>query len=379
MIAIKTEDKVLNSRLVQGLGGRLRDWADELQECPSTIVAISRKGPRLIELMVREGFLPESVLSRVIAEQALPFLTQNDNAGFVVTDDVMTFGTTFARIFELTEQANIRCGGSGLKPMGIPFAVGKEAHDKHRKFVTKYFLDLEADQIAPFVNNEMLAFRLLGKPYDIEHPMLTWTGDFTDLLVLEAALEQITKSLGGQKFNIDTPVPTSTGNVPIRRWTILLPTDSRYISYPHADFRKLRIYLNPEKDRLLVAAMCPLSLNKADMDSLGKILPMPLNKLWTDATKKIDTKANDPMTIAGSCSLAMWANFLFAVVLLRDIKAEFQEAFEATMPQPQMFGPRSEDLQYLIGPDLCFRAESSLGQFLAIGSNSVLPTANFAR
>jgi len=364
MVATENVNKILDSRLVQVFGGRLKDWSDELQKRPETIVAISRKGPRLLELMVREGFLSESVLSRVIAEQALPFLTQNDNVGFVVIDDVLTYGTTFSNIIELTKAAQVRCSGDCHKVTGIPFAVGQKANPKHRKLATKYFLDLAQDQIVPLINNEMLAFRLLGKPYDIEHPMLTWTGDFTDAFKLEAALDHLTEMLGGQKTEIDTLVPTSTGCVPIRRWTILLPTNSHQNFYPHADFSKLRVYLNPEKDRLLVVAMRPLSLSKSDMDSFGKILPEPLNYLWNEVAEKVDPKADEEMAKAGSFSLAMWANFLFATVVLRDIKTILLESFETTMLQPRMFGPRREDLKYLIGSDLCLQAESSLAQFL---------------
>jgi len=372
MAIIKSVNKALDTRLVQAFGGRLKDWADELQKCPDTIVAISRKGPRLIELMAHEGFLSENVLPRVIAEQALPFLTQNDNAGFVVVDDVITYGTTFNNVYDLTKQANIRCGGNNQKPMGIPFAVGQKANEEYRKKTNKYFLDLKSDQIASFVNNEMLAFRLLGKPYDIEHPMLTWIGDFTDTIELDTALKQITKLLGGQIFNIDTSVPIKTGNVTVRRWTILLPANSSYNLYPHADFRKLRIYLNPEKNRLLVAAMCPVSLSKDDMYSLGKILPVPLNHLWNEVAGKVKTDAEGHMADAGSRSLAMWANFLLAMVLLRDIKANFIEVFETAMLQSRMVGPRREDLQYLIGPALCSHAEFSLAQFLeSVDSTSV--------
>jgi hypothetical protein len=370
MVATESVNKVLGTRLVQVFGGRLKDWADELQKRPGTLVAISRKAPRLIELMIREGFLPESVLSRVIAEQALPFLTQNDNAGFVVIDDAMTYGTTFKNIFKLTEKAQIRCDENSFKVTGIPFAVGQDANPEYRKLATKHFLDLTSEQIVPLVNNEMLAFRLLGKPYDIEHPMLTWTGDFTDVFKLEATLDRLTELLDGQKTEIDTLVPTSAGSVPIRRWTILLPTNSHQNFYPHADFAKLRVYLNPEKDRLLVAAMRPLSLSKADMDSLGEILPVPLNHLWNEAAGKIDPKADEEMAKAGNCSLAMWANFLLATVVLRDIKAAFLEAFEAEMLQPHMFGPRREDLQYLIGPDLCSQAETELAQFLESGDSA---------
>ncbi len=364
MTIMKSVHKAQSSRLVQLFGGRLKDWAEELQKSKGSIVAISRKAPRLLELMVREGLLAESILSRVIAEQALPFLTKNDNSGFVVIDDTMTFGTTFDRIYNLTKQANIRCGGDDSDLVGVPFAVGKEANAKFRRLAEKHFLDLESHQIAPFVNNEMLAFRLLGKPYDIEHPMLTWIGDFTDTYKLEAAIEQITELLGGQKFHIDTSVPTATGNVLIRRWTILLSADSYNSSYPHTDYKKLRIYLNPERDRLLVAAMSPLSLSKTDMESFGENLPALLNQLWREVIEKIDTKTVEQMAIANDCSLAMWANYLFATVLLRDIKAKFVEGFETMMPQPQMRGPCREDLQYLIGTDLCYRAESILAQFL---------------
>jgi hypothetical protein len=364
MIASKSANKVLDSRLVQVFRGRLKDWAEELQKCSDTIVAISRKAPRLIELMVREGFLSESVLSRVIAEQALPFLIQNDNSGFVVVDDAMTYGTTFKHVYNLTKQAQHRCGGNIQKLSGIPFAVGQEANIKYRELAKKYFLELAPEQIASFVNNEMLAFRLLGKPYDIEHPMLTWTGDFSDNYKLETALNEITDSLDSQKFCIETSVPTSENSVLIRRWTILLSANSRFNVYPRSDFRKLRIYLNPENNRLIVTAMCPVSLSNTDMDSFKEILPKPLNELWSEVAIRIDPKAVGHISKAGSYSLAMWANFLLEMVLLRDIKATFFEAFKNNMLQSQMVGPCSEDLQYLIGPVLCSRFESLLAQFL---------------
>jgi len=365
MFASESENKVLGTRLIQNFGGRLKDWADELQKCQGTIVAISRKGPRLIELMVREGFLPESILSRVIAEQALPFLTYNNKAGFVVVDDAMTYGTTFNRIFKLAEQAGKRCGRGGI-PTGIPFAVGQDAN--YRELITKYFLDLSPDQITPLVNNEMLAFRLLGKPYDVEHPMLTWIGDFSDTIELEATLKKFTDILDGQIITIGTSVPTVAGNVPICRWTILLPPCSFNNIYTYTDYRKLRIYLNPEKDKLVVAAMCPLSLSKANMDSLGEILPEPLNHLWEEMSGKIylksETEIDGRMAIAGSHSLSMWANFLLATIFLRETISIFEEAFETTAFQPRMYGPHREDLRYLVGPDLCLHVESIIAQFL---------------
>jgi len=364
MLTTESANKVLGARLVQIFGGRLREWGDELHRRSDTIVAISRRGPRLIEYMMREGFLSESVLSRVISEQALPFLTRNNNGGFIVIDDAITYGTTFFNAVKLTKKAQIRCGGDVSKVTGIPFAVGRKANPSYKELAEKYFLKLDPDQIVPLVNNEMLAFRLLGKPYDIDYPMLTWIGDFSDIFELENALDRFTISLCGQKTEIDTLVPTIEGNVPIRRWTILLPANSHINICPHADFVKLRIYLNPEKDRLVVAGIQPVSLSKEDMNILGNILPAPLNDIWNEIGGTIDPNADEEMEKAGGCSLATLANFLLAMILLRDIKSAFLEAFETSIPQMYMLGPRSEDLQYLIGPALCSRAESALAQFL---------------
>lgn len=354
--------KVLGSRLVQIFGGRLKDWAEELQRQPGTLVAISRKGPRIIELMAREGYLSENVLSRVIAEQALPFLKHN-NTSFIVVDDAMTYGTTFSRIFKLTEQVQGDCS-KNERPVGIPFAVGKNASTRHRELVTKHFMDIDSDQIAPLVNNEMLAFRLLGKPYDIEHPMITWAGDFTDTYKLETALEQITELLGGQKAAIDTPVPSATGIIPIRRWTILLPTNFCTNPYQYVDFAKLRIYLNVERNQLLVTAIRPLSISRSDFEYFGKTLPVPLDGLWNDVFRIVNIENDNRMGTASCCSLAMWANFLSSMLLLREVKTSFIETFENIIPQTQIHGPRREDLQYLVGPSLSIQAELCITQFL---------------
>jgi len=43
-----------------------QNWCEELQAHSGTVVAISRKAPRLIELLIREGLLPSAFMSRVI-------------------------------------------------------------------------------------------------------------------------------------------------------------------------------------------------------------------------------------------------------------------------------------------------------------------------
>src|SRR5207249_2114695 len=120
--------------------------------------------------------------------------------------------STFSRTYSLAQECYRRCKGTG-SVIGLPFAVSEEASAVYLRLVSKYFLPLKVEQLAAFVNNEVSAFKLLGKPFDIEHPILTFLGDFTDRYRFEAILEQIAWRLQGRLIPLTSEVPTTEGFV----------------------------------------------------------------------------------------------------------------------------------------------------------------------
>src|SRR5437763_479665 len=83
----------------------LRNWSKLIAEGTGPIIAISRKAPRLIELGVREGIIPESLLSRVTTERGM-VVEPNEvsiRSTAKVTDDIVIVGSTFRWVSEVAD------------------------------------------------------------------------------------------------------------------------------------------------------------------------------------------------------------------------------------------------------------------------------------
>jgi len=349
-----------SSRLVQMYKGRLRDWAYELEQSRGLVLAISRKGPRLLELLVREGLLPSSFMNRVICEQALPFL-QDCPDDLIVIDDSLNYGSTFSKVISLARQIYEKCKGAG-KVVGLPFAISNEASQEYLSSVSKYFLDLKANQIASFVNNQVSAFHLLGKPFDIEHPILTLLGDFSDFIRVEAALRQIAWRLQGELIPLNYDVATEGGVFKSRTWTVLLNQCSE-VNGSHLGYGKLRFYVNPEATQISLVSMRPFAISQENMAHLTEELPVPLNELWALAAQSIYDAPLPALETASQRSLSMWANFLFEALLLNAVKDTVFEELGSEGLDVISAGPRENDLRLIVGPQLARRAESELDSF----------------
>jgi len=367
-----TVNKVINppkttgSRLVELYEGRLRDWANELQSTPGLVVAISRKGPRLIELLIREGLLPPGFMSRVISEYALPFVRRCPGS-LVIADDAMTYGSTFSKTIALAREVGSQCQPRP-EVVGLPFAISDEAADEYKSLASKYYLRLRIGEAAAFVRNEVTAFRLLGKPFDIDHPILTLSGDFENHYRLEGILSEVASRLGGTLIPLDTNVPIASGKITVRAWTVLLdPCPNKASGTP--GICKLRIYLAANA-KLRVAAMSPFTVNRAELDHYESSVSMQLNQMWEDLVA-CGGAGSDLFKNAYQRSLATWASFLASTSLLRLSKEAFIEEFGSQKLAVSWVGPRQDDLRLLVGPDFCEIAERELMASLECSSASV--------
>lgn len=353
------DDKMIGSRVIQLYEGRLKEWAEELLSQPGLVLAISRKGPRLIELLIREGLLPRTFMRRVISEYALPFI-RKCRGNLIVADDAINYGSTFSKTISLAQEVSARCD-TPVKVIGLPFAVSDEASPEYLTLVSKYFLRLRSGEPASFVNNLALAFRLLGKSFDIDHPMLTFAGDFRDEYRVASVLEEIAWRLGGKLIPLETQVPTAKGFVNTTAWTILLdPCPTKAAGSP--GICKLRLYLYGGSE-MRVAAMSPFTVNRTDLSYLKKILSPNLNELWQELTSSVES-CSPSLQRAANRSLATWASFLASTLLLHSSKDKFIQELASHDFDVSWFGPRQDDLRLLIGPDFCKLAEDEIDNFL---------------
>jgi hypothetical protein len=362
-------DKHKTSRLAYMFGSQLRAWANELQSTNATILAISRKGPRLIELLVYEGFLPDTFRKRVISELALPFM-QNCQGDLVVIDDSVSNGTTFNKIYKLSTEAMSKWNNpNDISPkiIGLPFAVGEDVKEECLANLKAYFLRLEKGEIASFVNSEAFSFQLLGKPFDLEYPILSVFGNFNDTDKLEKNLENIALKLQGKVIPSNIKVPTADGAISSKSWAITFDQESsRTKSIAKPEFRKVRIYLNQDKNRLNITAMQPIVLSEDSFSEIEQALPTVLRSLWLMAYNAVPAKRSEKIFNNASCrSLCMWANFLNSMLLLTSFKKDFFEEIAIEKNNSlDWVGPHQDDLRLLIGNDLAEKSEKLLSKIL---------------
>jgi len=147
----------------------LTDYAHRLRDnAPDLIVAISRKGPRLLQLMEEIPEVPSPDLSVCVSEKALPFLPpeQIGSLQMTLTDDTIAYGSTFARNHQLLTEA----GGS---VRGEVMAMSANASPGVRSLLAHDPLILPEARVHQLIDLEIQAFGALAVPYDIDHPIFT--------------------------------------------------------------------------------------------------------------------------------------------------------------------------------------------------------------
>jgi hypothetical protein len=374
----------VKSRFADLYEQHLQSWANELQaycnanDSDTVIVAISRKGPRLIELLIHEGFLPQSFKSRVISELALPFV-KDYGQRILIVDDSVSHGTTFLKIHQIARQM---LPNSEL--ISLPFAIGKEISSNCKSKIDNYFLSLDRTEIAPFVNNEALAFHFLGKPFDLEHPICCIKGSFSNQDELKLLLQQLAEGMNAELIPLETQVPTFNETFTKYSWTLLFNSSDDIPSITEPAFRKVRFSLQPGTNKLYLTAMQPINVALED-DYFNKIkdaLPKQLGNLWESIYNSakcrkeklhlgFDKELQKQVDDAFTRSFCMWASYLNSFLLLSSVKKVVEETSFQSMPEKEGSFSQSfeDDLRYLVGRDFMSSASKALQNFLIDSPN----------
>ena len=288
---------------------RLSAWLKQLSDSEGTVVAVSRKAPRLIELGVRENLVDRSLLERVTTEFALPFI-KHPPVAFTVADDVVIFGTTLTGVVTAATDMFPGVPVSAAPLLGsYPPILSERGNARTAKG--------GVGEATPFVDAEVGAFALLDKPYDIEHPVV-----YCDLAALETP-EQISIALGelGARFGCqvyETPrrLITREGHEEIHHaWTYLAPVTET--EHDRAQFRKLRCYLDLPRRRVAMTAISPRTGTVAELASSAAALPKPLGGIWAHVSQVARADPNDLDDRRRRRSLVALANWLLELDELR--------------------------------------------------------------
>ena len=250
-------DKSIIPRFVMLYEQQLLQWAKSLERRKGLIVAIARKGPRLIEALAKFGLIDSSILKWVISERALPFISY-DTPQIIVSDDHICWGSTFDKVIN-TIQSHPAISSNNVEVLGIPFAVSEGAKEAYIEKLSDYFIKIKTDEVPPFVSNQMNLFRLLGKPYDIEHPILTIEGDFSNIGNVLSIIDTLKDYLNGFSVDISSIVPIKAGSIKSNAWSIVYANNTANGDATDG-LNKLRIYLDSNNRAIRIAAIRQIAI-----------------------------------------------------------------------------------------------------------------------
>ena len=397
----------------------LKSWYVDFFSTVGLKLVIARKGPRMVEFCRAKKWNPEYSEEGYVSEHAIPFLDIPSIKSIAIADDAIYFGSTFERIYSCV-LTTIALRGGDMPPsrvVGRPAILSVEA----KRFVPiveclgGYEPQIvEKNEIPYYINSLISEFQHLGKPYDVEFPLLyvhfsevNIKEKMPDFLKRLKSILEIRLPLE-KKASFDNPyslkhLQGGTG-IQEENWTLLLNIlipDNKYRVKP--EFRKLRFFV--KDDKLCIASF---ALHILTDDMLVEDSPLfrgtPLAPLWArvwnaafwplpgrrvyrpEYAKYVLHQSEDERTLEirwneqvkdylyhRSCSLLIWANYLLSFAFLLDMKNEMDNAFEASCLKGVSCLLDRNDLSLLIGEKLAGEMVGELQKLYVEGTKIHFP------
>lgn len=413
---------------------KIKEWGYDFLQFTGLKVAIARKAPRMVELCEAEDIVPESRgEGAIVSEHALPFLSFGDFKQIAIADDAIYFGSTFERIYSiiLTGLCLFNSSTRPEKVRGIPAVVSDDAK-RFNRILDRTNSDymIKNENIPYYINTLITKFQTLGKPYDIEFPLIYfYSEEDLDFTTVKQLIFSIQKRLEATR-NCNLPEPYALEHAQSgckeddknKNFTLVLNQLSPRNRYAvTSEFRKIRLFFC--KNRLCIASFAPHIFTESmltedsplfkhsKMEEIWKIvwnaavLPSQEQKAYRSAYKDYLIRQLEDDSAAESLwnkqvreymyhrnhSLVVWANYLLSFNMLLDVKHEIGKAVDelpAIKWDRQKELLQNQDLVYLIGESLAekirvkleklYREDEEVGLMLVgmdpISSFEVMPT-----
>lgn len=252
---------------------------------PDVVLAVTRKGPRLLELYERFE-VTASLGVPIISEKSIPFLGRAwfEGKRVVACDDIAIYGSTLKDVLEQLRNA-------GAEAIPVTLAIDRQWLNTDLVDPV-HQLDLAPDQVQSFNRSLVRAFQSLGRPYDVDHPILSLAG------MLPARQEYIARATktGRKVFDLTSSVHDEFG-------LVNLTIDDPYPSFTGSLFnrdcvstadgiRKIRLIADIESGRVRMVPMTTFSLNVAALragERLFSAEASDLNRVFDDSIKALVT------------------------------------------------------------------------------------------
>ena len=245
-------------------------------------VAMSRKMPRLIEMMnqlFREGELKNC---QFVSEHVLPYILGNfdsERQRIVIADDAMYYGSTMNRI-----SGYIRAI-TGQKPYVCPVVVSEVVGELSHAKVYKTDDQIIREENIPFLTTRNADWIIrLCRPIDVEFPILHF--DISPDQLNENKEEKLLAFLSEQFHDCDVyPIEHDVYDeggeqIPVCSYNVLPKKETRYDHW-NKDFCKIRFFVSDNKIQVISFAPGILPENVLD-DTYPLFTDARIQQLWEE-------------------------------------------------------------------------------------------------
>lgn len=377
------------------------------------LVAIARKGPRLCELeykRIKECLKYEYIIS----EHAIPFsLSDFADSLVILMDEAVYFGTTFQRIHTVLQTGaslSYASSASDKEKMllkAAPIVISDKASillKERMEWLIPNIPLIKEEDTTEYINSLIEEFYTLGKPFDIEFPILyAHTPKEWEQKSNQEIAEELKKIL--DTVNLDeTMCPqtyklhhknSSSGNDYYTVTRLLSDNIYQNNKTVHSDFIKIRTFWT--KNKIAFTFYAP---NIIDDRLLTQDTPLfkgtPLMEIW-DILWKEAHKVTDKITETQSHaiknnvhdinynleeylyhtkrSLLIWANYLCSFALATRLVPSLKEKlYNNGQTNVSTFLPEDTDVCYLCGKNLLKDIYSRLKDLISSKEKIILPT-----
>ena len=337
--------KKSTSSFLRSYRANIVQWADYLNDNAKNILAISRKGPRLIEILHEAGFINNRVFHNTFSEHALPFL--GEMTELTIVDDSVFYGSTVNKILHLSEQY-LKIDREKVDI--VPVRYSEDTPDVVKNRIKRNVsVSIDKHKTMHHIRSLISSFKSLGKPYDIEHPITYLRGDFGDTELLKVKLEEVNDSISQYPLIVN-----DSDNFCPPSYTMLLNSEGTSDS---SDFSKFRIYVNAELTRLAIVPISLTTISNDDTENLCEIIDPVFVNIWEMVCEAVN-RTDEPECLSKH-SLVVFANYLNSLGLLLSRMPLFGRYFNQKEMSIDVF-----DLQILLGAKLANSIASELNDLI---------------
>ena len=351
------------------LNKEMLDWHDRLSDGYDLCVMLSRKGPRVNENI--EEHLPASKHLNVVTENAIPFIDMKKVRRCAVADEAIYHGTTFAKVYDIVKNSV----SQGTVIDAVPIFVTTEASLRLHSLLSPTQHLIDNNCINFFVDTVISKFHQLGKPYDMEFPLLY--ADMGESFSTEKMISMVKEiedhynatlptRLKLSSYAIDhiSRIEESEGNNPTssttKNVTLLLEGlfATVFTQGSKPDFAKLRFMC--KDNRLCIAVMTPYVINSLDLKHDSTLFSGDVLEIWNllyEAAESYQCHTNE-CEYQKEKSLVVMANYLLSY-------CSFMKVAPVVEPILKKHGAKKleldeKDLTYLVGKQLAKKIEEKL-------------------